>query len=390
MVEEVCVDCLEDANDLAALELLRDLPHLRDLNLIGGWGFEDDVALPAFIPPSLKTLTLECIEAPLLETLMQFISSTSGAGLEEVRLKQDVRLSAEAGAALARAFRTCSSTLKTVHIFSITDPGELINPAVASEVALGLVSCCEGLERLHVPGGVFSSLPPTCPAFTRLTHLHLFESREAETFDLASPIWGLVASELLPVLTDFSFIFTRLWWGKAGEGGEGGCRMERSLEAVAGTLRRLSIHFYAPPDLCDEVSYELGVAIGKMRHLTHLSLSLSENGRSYQAMGRGMAASGGCPPLFELEVYGVKENAILLACEPSLIVPSVRELHVSLEGKCPQDEGGVLQGQTVSRRISPHGVHRHGADDGKTCASSVVSFRSSPPESIADRRGKSR
>jgi hypothetical protein len=335
-VEEVCVDCLEDADCLATLELLRDLPCLRGLSLTGGFGSFDDVVLPAFIPPSLKTLTIECVQAPLLETLMRSISSTSGANLEEVRLKDYVTLSAEGGAALARVFRTCSSTLKTVHIFSITDPREVNNPAaIASEVALGLESCCETLEDLEVPWGAFSSLPPTCPPFKRLTHLHLGEGPSG-AIDLTSPVWDLVARGLLPTLADLSLGCYDFLWVQAGEGEEGVCRLICALEGVAGTLTRLALHNYGPAEPSAATCHELGLAIGKLWRLNYLSLRLSKDGRSYKAVGRGLAASGGCPRLSELHLGGVSENFNFLTLEPSLIVPSVRDLHLHLS--CSQED----------------------------------------------------
>jgi hypothetical protein len=98
---------------------------------------------------------------------------------------------------------------------------------------------------------------------------------------------------------------------------------------VAGTLRRLTLRSEILPKLPHlGACHELGVAIGKMRRLRCLSLRLFQDGRSYQAVGRGTAASGGCPPLFELRLDGVRENADCLVSEPSLIVPSVGNLHI--------------------------------------------------------------
>jgi hypothetical protein len=45
-------------------------------------------------------------------------------------------------------------------------------------------------------------------------------------------------------------------------------------------------------------------------------------------MGRGLAASGGCPPLFELQLQEIRTSIDVLAYEPSLIVPSVRRLQI--------------------------------------------------------------
>jgi hypothetical protein len=60
-------------------------------------------------------------------------------------------------------------------------------------------------------------------------------------------------------------------------------------------------------------------------------------GPSYsQAMGRGVAASGGCPRLFELMLHGLDREGYWLTYEPSLIVPSVRHLH--LHAYCTTEE----------------------------------------------------
>jgi hypothetical protein len=252
----------------------------------------------------------------------------SGAGLEEISVgRADGRgvavvPPAECGAALAQLLHTCSATLKTIRISADDASRRVLNPAFTSEVALGLASCCEGLERLCVPWEVFEGLPPTCPAFKRLTHLNL--ENEARPIDTTSPVWDLVASGLLPALTDLSVHSTALSWGhEAG----GGCRLTRAFEGVAGTLRRLTLHSYTrvvpPAGAC----HELGVAIGKLRRLTYLFLCLFKDGLDYQAVGQGLAASGGCPPLYELHVLGIEQNMDCLIYEPDLIVSSVRDLH---------------------------------------------------------------
>jgi hypothetical protein len=193
---------------------------------------------------------------------------------------------------------------------------------------LGLVSCCEGLERLHVPWGVFRSLPPTCPTFKRLTHLDLADGHRGGTVDVTSPVWDRVASGLLPALVHLSFIVRQgPAWNPAGDGG---CQLAHALEGLAGMLTHLTLHFVRnqrePPVA---VCQRLGAAIGKLGRLRFLSLHLSQDGRVYQAMGRGLAASGGCPPLLELHLRGVERNMDCLVYEPSLIVPSVRRLHIT-------------------------------------------------------------
>jgi hypothetical protein len=264
---------------LAALEHLRHLPHLRSLSLIGPWKpWGGEVAVPAFIPPSLKTLRVSSCESLMRD--LPFILQTCGASLEMIELESPYQLSAEGGAAFARVLHTCSSTLKVVHFAKTPYTGRDFRPACRSELALGLVSCCDGLERLVVPWGVFSRLPPTCPTFTRLTHLCV--DGEDGPVDLTSPVWELVAGGLLPALAELRLEGHQgLSWGRGGAGAEGGCRLARALEGVAGTLRRLTIrHYRDRRDPPIETCYEVGLALGKLRRLKSLSLSLFEDGRA--------------------------------------------------------------------------------------------------------------
>jgi hypothetical protein len=328
-LEEVCV-ALRDAEAFhASMEHLRQLSHLRDLTIQGLRAPMPAAVFPAFIPPSLKTLTLDHVQGPALESLLQQMPpmlQASGAGLVELQVISAVTISEESGAELARVLQTCSPTLKTLRIISSDVSGGIVDRDSAFEVALGLESCA-GLERLEVPGEIFCSLPPTCPAFTRLTHL-TFKGDNAP-IDLTSPVWGLVASGLLPALTDLHVKASKgLSWGAEGQ-----CGLARALEGVAGTLTRLTLEDLAlsnvPPSAACRA---LGFAMGKMRRLSYLSLRLSQDGQSYHAMGRGGAASGGCPPLSVLRMKDVRQNLGCLAYEPSLIVPSVRNLHVSAGG----------------------------------------------------------
>jgi hypothetical protein len=49
-------------------------------------------------------------------------------------------------------------------------------------------------------------------------------------------------------------------------------------------------------------------------------------------VGRGLAASGGCPPLFQLGVFGLRHNVVTITHEPSLTLPSVRRLEIEMDG----------------------------------------------------------
>jgi hypothetical protein len=221
-LEEVNVyACAWGEEPRAALEHLSELRGMT-LSLTGG---HPQLAFTPFIPPSLKRLTLCSMPAACLGSLLQ----ASGATLQEVDVALTLAHSVEGG--LVRVFHTCSPTLKTLRLSRgygsarVVGPGNapIISPFVAPELALGLVSCCEGLERLHVPGRVFESLPPTCPAFKRLTHLHLKDDNEP--IDLTSPVWDRVASGLLPALADLHLqAAAPMRWGKEGE-----CRLERRV-----------------------------------------------------------------------------------------------------------------------------------------------------------------
>jgi hypothetical protein len=114
------------------------------------------------------------------------------------------------------------------------------------------------------------------------------------------------------------------------EGGaiEEGGRLGRAFEAVAGTLKRLTLLGGTVDGLPAGACHELGAAIGKLRRLSYFHLEVFKDGADCHAVGRGLAASGGCPELFELEVSGIEKNVERLTHEPSLIVPSVRSLSI--------------------------------------------------------------
>jgi hypothetical protein len=152
---------------------------------------------------------------------------------------------------------------------------------------------------------------------------------------------GPSANGLLPAFVDLSVDSGRFPWQSEGE--KRPLQLARALEGVAGTLRRLTLEDLALSDAPPSTAcHQLGVAIGKMRHLCHLSLRLSQDGRAYQDVGRGLAASGGCPPLFELHLNEVRQNIGCLTAEPSLILPSVRSLHISGGLRNKGDDATVL------------------------------------------------
>jgi hypothetical protein len=176
---------------------------------------------------------------------------------------------------------------------------------------------------MECPWRAFNALPATCPSFTRLTELRLFGWDVEE----AARAWGLLAEGRLPALTTLS-ISTRPLEPLLGDGEQPG-RLHQVFEAVAGTLRRLILSVGLGSDLPDEACQDLGAAIGKLRRLKHLELvHLFADSRAYHALGRGLAASGGCPELFSVRIRGIRTSADWLSFEPSLIVPSVRDLQL--------------------------------------------------------------
>jgi hypothetical protein len=331
---------------LPVLKRLRKMPLLRTLSIqLPPRGLE---RVPPFIPPSLKELTITrdgwAFElSDVLICQLPSIVEASGARLERVNVSGRCHCgeatSREVGAALDQVLRTCSPTLKEARIMVQYGYGS----DFTSELAPGLMSCCEGpLERLEVGWGVFGSLPPTCPGFTRLTHLTL---NGGQAMDLESALWGLMASGRLPTLASLRLLgFGGIKWDVGA-----GDRLAHAFSGVAGTLKHLTLDAFPPrrlstfgaltptpeDDLPESACCELGAALGQLKRLKYLSLGLFWKGRSYHAVARGLAASGGLPRLFELDFArelaqreGWISDIEWLTCKPSLIVPSVKRLAV--------------------------------------------------------------
>jgi hypothetical protein len=316
-----------DEGKFAALEHLRHLPHLRRLSLTCYGGLED--ALPAFIPPSLKTLYLEIDEFGTLETLLRGLPSmlqASGASLEAVEIVPNAQhLTDDGAAALAQVLQACSSTFKALKLMAD-------GPECDRELVAGLTHCCDTLEVLHCRTDLFTAVPAPCPSFPRLTELRLLRGCFKDVDALPRAL-DMMANGRLPALAalhirlDCEFLACSLLQEGGARGGGG--RLGRAFEAVAGTLTRLSItrsFFHVLPEAA---SYELGAAIGKLRRLRYLELDMFQDARGYMAVGGALVASWSCPELFELHLTGVKENLLSLACEPSLILPSVRNVRIT-------------------------------------------------------------
>jgi hypothetical protein len=337
---------IKQAEHFAALEHLRRLPHLHTIYL--KCNGVQETTLPPFIPPTLKSLLLEVQPYANLESLLRqlpHVLRASGASLEEIGVDTYDETAVEFGAALAQVLRACSPTLKRLKL--LCRWRYILSTACVAGLLPGLTSCCDTLEVLSCPWAVFSALPATCPTFPRLTKLHVPAGRDEEV-DLASPGWEVMANGRLPALASIVIGNVGKFRSSCHEPGgasEGAGRLARAFEAVAGTLNRLILSGQIIPggrgdDLPAGACYELGAAIGKLRRLRYLKLDLFTDGRAYYAVGRGLAASEGSPKLATLKLLQLQINLDWVTYEPSLIVPSVRDLVI--HGRCTEEEALLL------------------------------------------------
>jgi hypothetical protein len=337
-VEEVEVWLLsEEGEQLKALEHLRRLPLLRRLSL--SCAKRVTAALPPFIPPSLKSLVLALTEATTLEALLRELPSmlqASGARLEEIDIRElKKELSFEGGDLLAQVLEECAATLKTLKLGSLH--GRLDFNGV-QDLMRGLMSCCSTLEVLHCPWGVLYALPITCPSFPRLTKL-LLQGGPSTYIGSSLRVWDIMITGRLPALAELSVAGVQ--WDGLGEdwAAEGGRRLARAFQAVAGTLRRLTLT--GPALRGERACHDLGAAIGKLRRLRSLHLGLPRDGKTCHRIARGLAASGSCPELLELGLAELRSDVDLLTYEPSLIAPSVRDLRLG-DVQCTGDEALLM------------------------------------------------
>jgi hypothetical protein len=337
LLEEVEVMVqIDDGEQVAALGHLRRLKHLRSLKLdCPTVAQQAALPFPPFIPPSLKSLDLLIPSVHLLESLLRQLSSllsAGGARLEAVKIDREEDPFAEWDTALARVLHTCRFSLKTLEL---RDKMQRLNVAYVPQLLPGLTSCCATLEVLDCPWPLFSALrTATCPTFPRLTTLNLEGTHEA--VDLTSPVWDIMADGRLPALASLKVrFFQGVAWGQGEGGGDGNDRLSRAFEAVAGTLRRLSLRV-GRGDEAETVlvgvpagaATHLGLAIGKLRRLRYLNLELLRDGLEYRDLARGIAASGGCPELFELRIDFIEGHFGEFLDKPCLVVPSLRNLKI--------------------------------------------------------------
>jgi hypothetical protein len=193
-----------------------------------------------------------------------------------------------------------------------------------AEVLAG-VSICRELEVLVLPTSV--KVEPSFPfdaAFGRLTHLEMADPKRKRSPGAgAMGLWELMASGGLPALATLKVVLKgrRLGGPKKLKN-----RIAQALEAVAGTLTHLNLRKSPGLQSGDvDIGHELGVAVGKLRQLTDLTLDLSEDGRVYHAVAQGLAASVGDRPLPLLRRVVVHSEVGLYADRlASLVLPSVQ------------------------------------------------------------------
>jgi hypothetical protein len=351
----LAVDCRLDGIDqtaprqlqLAALDLVRQLPALAKLELFVYGEDDEPVQWPPFIPPSLRELRIDAqqryagssiIESQLLRYLPGMFGA-SGARLDrlEVLMPDEFENLGNGLVHVAQALRCCVPTLKSFLLLTgeygvmYHDEGddeygirmERLR-AQWGDVLAGLVACSE-LQVLVLPPIKIEPLFPFSAVFGRLTHLQIYDHERVAPPDAGVVgLWELMASGGLPALAKLSVTLDGRWGGVD----EVRARMVPAFEALAGTLTHLHID---KTEWCSftsdavDLGCKLGVAVGKLRRLRDLSLDLWDDGRAYHAMAQGVTASGGdqpLPVLWQLVIFShIRANADLLA---SLLLPSVR------------------------------------------------------------------
>jgi hypothetical protein len=293
------VNCRDDLQ-VAALGLVQQLPALTKLDvdtLRPGYSREVPTLWPPFIPPSLKALRFGSANRSLLRALPGMLEA-SGARLEglEVHIPPDFSAIGDGLVHVAQALRCCSPSLKSFLLGPQNEDCILFvnkrSQDYASQVerlrmqwaeVLAGVSACRELQVLVLPRIEVEPLLPPGTAFGRLTHLQISDyEREHPPGASVMGVWELVASGGLPALAKLK-VTTE---GRRLFGREVRSRVAPALEAVAGTLTHLNLSGLLASDEM-EAGYEWGLAVGKLRRLKDLALSLSADGRVYHAFAPG-------------------------------------------------------------------------------------------------------
>jgi hypothetical protein len=132
--------------------------------------------------------------------------------------------------------------------------------------------------------------------------------------------------------------------------------------------------------LSDAARFEIAGAIGKLRRLRYLQLDMFSDGRDCTAVGAGLVASGGCPELFELRLDRLEKNLFCVAREPSLILPSVR--NVRIDAFCSLEKADEEALWVGSSRLQAPSGHVSDAPWGQTSRCACSRVRASYPESL--------
>jgi hypothetical protein len=299
---------LTDPEERAALAQLSRpdlLPRLRHLSLSC---FQDtpEPAVELEFPPCLAAASSPLTALGLdfkarwqLEALLRGLSGQPLPlpRLEALTLGEIGGLSPIGGAALARVLSACAPTLRDVTI-SNWDYFHPHEAACGAEVVVGLAACAKGLQSLTLPRRLWDLLhpprPDPGPTFARLTSLSLQGPGEI-LHPSVWRLWEVMATGRLPVLQDLYVCGYHSSQFRVG-GGEGVHRLARAFEAVAGTLRRLTLdvgHF-APGEPDDAACCELGEALARLRGLRRLSLTVAAAGRAGLPRRGAGGGGGGC------------------------------------------------------------------------------------------------
>jgi hypothetical protein len=269
-------------------------------------------ARPSFRPPSRPSASLpqKSLQVPVIESLLRALPGMiegSGATLDSLRidLPADFEEIGDWGTHVAEILRSCSPTLKSLRlsvgdtrVFQIARDADQVERLRAQWAGvLAGVSACRELEVLVLPTSFkVEPLFPLDAAFGRLAHLEMADCKRKHPRDPG--VVGLLevmASGGLPALAKLKVVSES---GRLGGRKRVQTRMAPALEAVAGTLTHLDLRTWPGQQSDDvEIGRELGVAVGKLRRLEHLTLQLSHDGRFYHAVAQGLAASGGDRPL---------------------------------------------------------------------------------------------
>jgi hypothetical protein len=308
----------DDEDDLGdmiqSLESLLLCRHLRRLTLTGDMMTDGDIVpseeWPQFIPASLRQLHLNGAESSVVMALPAALRASKPAleTLEVVEVAAEYDSVTAWEDALVQVLPLCAPTLRHLKISYIADVPEM-GPAVAT---------CQGLERLTLPLDAFQDMPLSA-CFPRLTELRVEVDYglppEKTLYTECMGLWGLMAREGLPALTDLAidFIFEGIELidvEAVPEAWE--ALLKRAFASVAPTLRSLSLHVSPADDLWDREAEIVRPFVAGLLQLQNLR-RLSIMGIAVNILRDVRAAGGGLPRLHELEL-SPRERLSLCDC----------------------------------------------------------------------------